>query len=77
MERRLSSSLIGGGKWAIYAMSTDGKDVTLLTEDCDEFGHPVWSADDRKILYTATRAQGTRIFVMNANGGYARQVGTK
>ena len=59
------------------AMRADGQDVKLLTEDCDEFGHPVWSADDRKIFYTATRAQGTRIFVMNANGGDARPVEAK
>jgi Tol biopolymer transport system component len=58
-------------------MRADGKKAKLLTEDCEEFGRPTWSADDKEIYYTATRNGATRIWVMKADGSGPRPVVTK
>ena len=42
--KRIAFKSDRNGKWGIYVMNADGSTAKLLTEECEEFGHPVRSA---------------------------------
>jgi hypothetical protein len=60
----------GGGdsNVEIYAMNTDGSNLTQLTDNQNFDGEPIWSPDGSKIVFTSDRDGNSEIYVMNADG---------
>ena len=63
------------GNPEIYAMDTDGQNVTRLTTDPQVDDRPVFTPDGRQIVFQSTRVAGKpQIFIMNADGGGVQQL---
>ena len=63
------------GNAEIYAMDTDGRNVTRLTADPQADDRPAFTPDGRQIVFQSTRAAGkTQIFIMNADGSGVQQL---
>jgi Tol biopolymer transport system component len=57
-----------GGKFDIYVMDADGKNLTQLTKESGDNSSPAWSRDGKKIAFVSTRDGNSEIYVMNADG---------
>ena len=59
---------------AVFAREP-GKNTFIFGED-EENGHPSWSPDGSKIVFSSTRAGQRQIWVMNADGSNAYSLST-
>ncbi len=57
-----------GDKVDIYAVSSDGSEITNLTNNLGSDAHPAWSPDGRHIAFTSWRDGNAEIYLMNADG---------
>jgi len=63
------------GKFDIYTISPDGKDLYRVTQDQGNNEDPCWSPDGRYIAFSSNRTGGNHhIFIANANGENQRQI---
>lgn len=63
------------GNPEIYAMDTDGKNVTRLTTDPQADDRPAFTQDGRQIVFQSSRAGGKpQIYIMNADGSGVQQL---
>ncbi len=60
---------INGGGSRIYVTNADGSGLTALTPAGGGVVNPVWSPDGEKIAFARNDADGTEIYVMDADGG--------
>jgi len=62
------------GRWQIYRMDEDGKNVRQLTSDSSNNNFPDWSPNNKKIAFVSDRSGVEEIFVMDANGLHQKQL---
>jgi Tol biopolymer transport system component len=70
----MSSGRDGGGNWEIYVMSSDGSNVTRLTNDKANDGLPAWSPDGSTIAFVSDRDGEWAIWAMNRDGSNQRKL---
>lgn len=58
----------------IYAMNTDGSNITRLTFDNIQDGRASWASNYQHIAFASGPANNRDIFVMNANGNGRRNI---
>ena len=62
----------GAPPFDIFTMQADGSQQTRLTFD-GQSDQPAWSPDGR-IVFSSSRAGGSHLFVMNAEGSHVQQL---
>ena len=70
---RIAYSGIIDGKFQICTVSLDGQAIHVLTSMGNNQS-PSWSPDGRYITYNQTTRRGTKVYVMNFDGNFKRQV---
>ena len=68
-----SERIVGGGESQIVNFASDGSGRTELTTSGYNI-MPAWSRDGERILFTSTRSGAGELWVMDADGGDARQL---
>ena len=73
-EKQRNLLLLGpnGSTFAIYTVHADGTGKTVLTNDGNS---PSWTPDG-KIIFTSKRSGSQQIWIMDAAGGNAKQIGS-
>ncbi len=56
------------GNYQIYKMTLDDKSIVQLTRGEEDKTNPIWSPDNKKILYTVHRGASSYLMVMNGDG---------
>jgi TolB protein len=56
------------GNFEVYAIDTDGSNLTQLTENPAEDDVPAWSPDGTKITFYSDRDGNFEVYVMDADG---------
>ena len=62
------------GKWQIYVMDENGKNIRQITMESSNNNFLDWSPDNKKIAFVSDRTGNEEIFVMNANGTNQKQL---
>ncbi|MBN1106799.1 MAG: Tol-Pal system beta propeller repeat protein TolB [Deltaproteobacteria bacterium] len=62
------------GRFHIFAVDPDGRNLRRLTEGQANNEDPCWSPDGRYIVFSSTRDGGYHLYIMNANGQNQRRV---
>jgi Tol biopolymer transport system component len=57
------------GRYELFTMTPEGRDVRQLTDGPGDDIAPNWSPDGTKIVFTSTRDGSREIYVMDADGG--------
>jgi len=70
------STARGGFNSEIFAMNSDGTNITNLSRHASYDGYPNWSPDGKQIVFTSTRHEGLQLFVMQADGSNVQQITT-
>jgi TolB protein len=74
-HNRIALAGSADGRFDIYTISPDGKDLQKITHNQGDNEDPCWSPDGRYIAFSSNRVDGTyRIFIANANGENQKQV---
>jgi dipeptidyl aminopeptidase/acylaminoacyl peptidase len=75
-----SVGFIGDRRTHVFVVDVEGGEVTQVTDgDCED-GHPAWTADSAKLIFTATRGERwdaeliNRLYVVDATGGEPSQL---
>jgi TolB protein len=71
---RIAFSSYEEGRYNIYAMDSNGRNLKKLTEDQRDNEDPCWSPDGRYIVFSSNRAGGYHLYIMNANGQNQRRI---
>ena len=69
------SNLVDDGS-ALFTLSVEGGELTMITPSFGYEGHPAWSPDGEEIIYESTMTGVMEIFVIPAAGGEPFQVTT-
>jgi TolB protein len=62
------------GRWQIYIMDKDGKNIRQLTNDPFNNNFLDWSPDNKRIAFVSDRTGNEEIFLMDANGAHQKQL---
>jgi TolB protein len=62
------------GRYHIFTVDPDGRNLRRLTEGQANNEDPCWSSDGRYIVFSSTRDGGYHLYIMNANGQNQRRV---
>ncbi len=62
------------GKWQIYIMDENGKNIRQITRDSSNNNFIDWSPDNKKIAFVSDRTGNEEIFVMDVNGEHQKQL---
>jgi dipeptidyl aminopeptidase/acylaminoacyl peptidase len=75
-----SVGFIGDRRTHVFVVDVEAGEVTQVTDgDCED-GHPAWTADGAKLIFTATRGERwdaeliNRLYVVDATGGEPSQL---
>jgi dipeptidyl aminopeptidase/acylaminoacyl peptidase len=75
-----SVGFVGDRRTHVFVVDVEGGEVTQVTDgDCED-GHPAWTADSAKLIFTATRGERwdaeliNRLYVVDATGGEPSQL---
>jgi dipeptidyl aminopeptidase/acylaminoacyl peptidase len=75
-----SVGFVGDRRTHVFVVDVEGGEVTQVTDgDCED-GHPAWTADGAKLIFTATRGERwdaeliNRLYVVDATGGEPSQL---
>jgi TolB protein len=71
---RIVFSAMKGGRFNIYVMDSDGRNLKMLTEGQGNNEDPCWSPDGRYIVFSSNRDGGYHLYIMNANGRNQRRI---
>jgi TolB protein len=71
---RIVFAAMESGRFDIYAMDSDGRNLRKLTEDQGNSEDPCWSPDGRYIVFSSNRDGGYHLYIMNANGRNQRRI---
>jgi TolB protein len=71
---RIAFSSYENGRYNIYTMDSDGRNLKKLTEDQGDSEDPCWSPDGRYIVFTSNRSGEYHLYIMNANGQNERRI---
>jgi TolB protein len=62
------------GKFDIFTMDPDGRNLRKLTDGQGDNEEPSWSPDGRYIAFCSNREGGYHLYIMNANGQNQRRI---
>ncbi len=62
------------GKFDIFTMDPDGRNLQKLTDSQGNNEEPCWSPDGRYIAFSSSREGGYHVYIMTANGQNQRKV---
>jgi TolB protein len=62
------------GRWQIYIIDENGKNMRQITNDSFNNNFIDWSPDNKKIAFVSDRTGNEEIFVMDANGEHKKQL---
>jgi TolB protein len=62
------------GRFNIFTVDPDGRNLTLLTNGQGNNEDPCWSPDGRYIVFSSNREGGYHLYIMTANGQNQRRV---
>jgi TolB protein len=62
------------GKFDIFTVDPDGRNLRKLTDGQGDNEEPSWSPDGRYIVFSSNREGGHHLYIMNANGQNQRRV---
>lgn len=62
------------GKFDIFTVDPDGRNLRKLTDDQGNNEDPCWSMDGRYIIFSSSREGGNHLYMMNANGQNQRRI---
>lgn len=62
------------GRFNIFTMDPDGRNLTMLTNGQGNSEDPCWSLDGRYIVFSSNREGGYHLYIMTANGQNQRRV---
>ena len=62
------------GKWGIYLMNTDGKDVQRLTIDTYDCRRPIWHPDGKKVLFESDRNGSWKLYTIKIKNKKEKQL---
>jgi dipeptidyl aminopeptidase/acylaminoacyl peptidase len=75
-----SVGFVGDRRTHVFVVDVEAGEVTQVTDgDCED-GHPAWTADGAKLIFTATRGERwdaeliNRLYVVDATGGEPSQL---
>jgi TolB protein len=72
---RIAFAGFSDGRFDIYTISPDGRDLRRITQDQGNNEDPCWSPDGRYLAFCSNRTDGNyHIFISNANGENQRQI---
>lgn len=62
------------GKWGIYLMDTNGKDVQRLTNDAFDCRRPSWHPTGKKVLFESNRNGNWKLYTMKIKNREEKQL---
>jgi TolB protein len=71
---RIAFSSYEKGRYNIYTMDSDGRNLKKLTEDQGDSEDPCWCPDGRYIVFSSNRRGKYHLYIMNANGQNQRRI---
>ena len=71
---RIAFSSYENGRYNIYTMDSDGRNLKKLTEDQGDSEDPCWSPDGRYMVFSSNRRGEYHLYIMNANGQNQRRI---
>lgn len=71
---RIAFSSYEKGRYNIYTMDSNGRNLKKLTEDQGDSEDPCWSPDGRYIVFSSNRRGEYHLYIMNENGQNQRQI---
>lgn len=71
---RIVFSGMNNGRFDIYAMDSDGRNLRRLTENQGNNEDPCWSPDGRYVVFSSNREGPYHLYIMNANGQNQRRI---
>lgn len=73
-EHLAFSSNRDGGYYQIYVLNIATRAVRCLTSGAEDKTNPVWSPDNRSLIFTVQTRDRTQLAIMNADGTEQRQL---
>lgn len=71
---RIAFSSYEEGRYNIYTMDSNGRNLKKLTEDQGDSEEPCWSPDGRYIVFSSNRRGQSHLYIMNENGQNQRRI---
>jgi len=71
---RIVFSGMNNGRFDIYAMDSDGRNLRRLTENQGNNEDPCWSPDGRYVVFSSNREGRYHLYIMNASGHNQRRI---
>jgi TolB protein len=71
---RIAFSSYEEGRYNIYTMDSNGRNLRKLTEDQGDSEDPCWSPDGRYIVFSSNRRGEYHLYIMNENGQNQRRI---
>ncbi len=71
---RIAFSSYEEGRYNIYTMDSNGRNLRKLTEDQGDSEDPCWSPDGRYIVFSSNRRGAYHLYIMNENGQNQRRI---
>jgi TolB protein len=71
---RIAFSSYEEGRYNIYTMDSNGRNLKKLTQDQGDSEDPCWSPDGRYIVFSSNRTGEYHLYIMNENGQNQRRI---